>query len=183
MKRLTFILLAIITVLALASCDNTVPQNDNPDNVEIVVKNPACAEIAASVIESFNINTDDFDYYSFDEEEKKLDEMIISLFYGDVESLEAPDFSYVSDYYLLVPVTTAATEIGIFKVDDTENADEMKEYFSNRASARATTFAPYNEEESKKAQNVQIASEGNYIWYIMTDNNLEIEAKILEAVK
>lgn len=188
MKRITIILLTIITVLTLLSCSNTILQNDiesnnTPSTTEKAVNNPACADIAASLIESFDINADEFDYYNHSQADKQLDEMVISLFYGDAESLDEPDFSHVTDYYLLVPITTAATEIGIFKVDDTANIDVMKQYFSNRAYARATTFAPYDEEESKKAQSVQIASHENYVWYIMTDSNFEIEAKILDIIK
>lgn len=177
MKRFTFILLAILSLSLLISCNNTEPQQ------EAAPKNPACAEIAADIIESFSVNTDDFDSFSFADESARLDDATISLFYGNIEDDGDPDFSHVTDYYVLIPVTTVATEIGVFKVDDAANADSLKAYFSNRSTARANTFAPYNEAESVKARNALIGSEGCYVWYIITDTNREIEAKILEAVK
>lgn len=186
MKRITLILLSLLTTFIFVSCNNaTPPANDNQEqNVqEVRKKNPACAEIASSIIDSFSINVDEFDYYNFGEEEKKLDEMVISLFYGDMESGETPDFSHVTDYYVLIPVTTAATEIGVFKVNDAQNTKAMKQYFKNRASSRATTFAPYDEVESQKAKNVLISAYDEYVWYIITDINQDIEAKILEAVR
>lgn len=189
MKRFTLILLAILS-FSLFACNNTEPQEEIGDSKtpaysedETVTKNPACAEIASAVVENFSINTEDFDFFDFADENARLDESTISLFYGNIEEENDPDFSHITDYYLLIPVTTAATEIGIFKVDDVANADALKQYFANRSSARATTFAPYNEAESIKARNALISSDGCYVWYIMTDNNREIEAKILETIK
>lgn len=74
MKRFTFILLAILSLSLLISCNNTEPQQ------EAAPKNPACAEIAADIIESFSVNTDDFDSFSFADESARLDEATISLF-------------------------------------------------------------------------------------------------------
>lgn len=188
MKRFTLILLAVLSFTMFA-CNNTEPQDEIDPKTpaysedENVAKNPACAEIASTVVESFSVNTEDFDYFNFADENARLDDGTISLFYGNIEDENDPDFSHVTDYYLLIPVTTVATEIGIFKVDDAANAEALKQYFSNRTDARATTFAPYNETESIKARNALISSEGCYVWYLVTDSNREIEAKILEMIK
>ncbi|MBE6687643.1 MAG: DUF4358 domain-containing protein [Ruminococcaceae bacterium] len=186
MKKITFVLLAFLLFLTLVSCTQTTPPeviDNNTEQTENVVKNPTCEEIVLSVADALSLVASDFDYYNFTEEDKKLDDMVISYFYGDMESMEDPDFSNAVDYYIMVPVTTVATEVGVFKLDDPSAAEKMIGYFSNRAYARETTFAPYNEAESLKAKNALTGSYGNYVWYIMTDNNLEAEAKVLEAIK
>ena len=177
MKRILIALIAVISIFAVVSCNNDTPQIDSYEK-----KTPTCQEIMTSVIESFSINTDEFDYFNYAEEEKRLDEMSMTIFYGNMESGQAPDFSHVKDYYILTPVTTTATEIGVFKLDSAENTQYIKDCFESRADTRATIFAAYNEAEAKKAQNVVISSYDEYVWYVMTDNNEEINSKIVEQV-
>ena len=177
MKRTLLAFIAILSIFAVVSCNNDTPQIDSYEK-----KTPTCQEIMASVIESFSINTDEFDYFSYAEEEKRLDEMSTALFYGDMESGQAPDFSHVADYYILTPVTTTATEIGVFKLDSAQNTEYIKKCFETRANTRATIFAAYNEAEAKKAQNALISMYEEYVWYIITDNNEDINSKIVEKV-
>ena len=189
MKHLLFVLITIPVLLILIACTQTTMdenQEATGDNTisfeEVVSADVSCAEIAAEIISKFEINAEDFDVFDHSVEEARLDQGTISYFYGGQDITEEPDFSHVTDYYILVPVTTAATEIGIFKLDDTADAGAMMEYFKNRSAARASTFAPYNEAESAKARDALISSDGEYVWYIMTDKNLEIEGTIKEMI-
>lgn len=191
MKKLTLISALLLSLLLLVSCTSTestpveesTEYGDNTVSFDDLNKLPSCGEIASEIMTKFAISAEDFDAFDHSVEESRLDEGTISYFYSGQDFTEAPDFSHVTDYFLLVPVTTAATEIGIFKLDDEAAADTMKGYFANRAAARASTFAPYNEAESAKARDALISSEGSYVWYIMTDSNEDIEATILEMIK
>lgn len=189
MKKLTVISVLILSLALLISCahektvEGPAEYGDNSVSFDELKVSPPCNEIATKIISDFSINTDDFDTFNHSIEEKKLDEGTISYFYSGQDFTSEPDFSHVTDYYLLVPITTSATEIGIFKLDDASAAETIKSYFANRAAARASTFAPYDEAESAKATNALISGHGNYVWYIMADENTDIENTILEMIK
>lgn len=189
MKKLMFISVLLLSLALLISCTQTAPVENNTGYGDNTISfdefkiSPTCSVIASEIISRFSINTNDFDTFDYFVEDKRLDEGTISYFYSGQDFTEEPDFSHVTDYFLLIPVTTSATEIGILKLDDASSAETMKGYFANRAASRATTFAPYNEAESAKAHNALISSQGKYVWYIMTDNNTDIENTILEMIK
>lgn len=183
MKKLALFLLTVVTVIALVSCTpNTSSQDDQNDaNNMQIAKNPGCSQILDKVIEELSVNTEDFEIYNFADQEHSLDQSTISLFYGDLES--EPDFSNVTDYCLMVPVTTTATEIGVFKVENQSDANQFEKYFSNRTNSRATTFANYNQAEAQKANDAVISHYGQYVWYIVTDTNDQVQEIILQQVK
>jgi len=189
MKKSILISVLLLSLTMLFSCTQNAHIEEAPEYGDNTVsfdelKAPVtCGEIVSEIVTKFSVNTEDFDTFDYSVEESRLDEGTISYFYSGQDFTVSPDFSHVTDYCLLVPVTTAATEIGIFKLDDASAAEEMKGYFANRAAARASTFAPYNEAESEKARDALISSDGSYVWYIMTDTNSDIESTILEMIK
>ena len=191
MKKITLITTLLLSLFLLISCTEKAPVENNTENpvgdntisFDEIKSEPTCAEIAAEIIKKFSINTDDFDTFDYSVEESRLDQGTISYFYSGQDFTVEPDFANVTDYYVLIPITTVATEIGIFKLDDPAAAEAMKGYFSNRSAARASTFAPYDEAESAKARDALISSDGNYVWYIMTDANLDIEGTITDMIK
>ncbi|MBQ9940187.1 MAG: DUF4358 domain-containing protein [Clostridia bacterium] len=184
MKQLSLVFISILLIFFLFSCKsdgiNQIVTENN--NIQQEVNVPCCS-IMAEIVSKFDFSTDDFDAFDSTSPDTVLDTSTISYFYGGQDITDEPDFSHVTDYCLIVPITTAATEIGIFKLDDPSFAEQMSGYFNNRASARASTFAPYNQAESDKARNVLISGNGEYVWYIMTDTNNEIQSAILEMIK
>lgn len=64
-----------------------------------------------------------------------------------------------------------ADEVGIFKLDSNQSANELKEVVSERIEDREVDFKNYNPDEYTKLQNALIECDGNYLFYCVTGDN------------
>ncbi len=111
----------------------------------------------------------------------ELDADSASFYFGTME--EDPDMSIVKDYALSSAIGYSADEVGVFVVDKEGDAEKVKEYFLTRIGNIKTKFKDYDTKEYEKAMNATVKIEGNVVYYIISNDNKQIENKIKEFIK
>ncbi|MEA4833095.1 hypothetical protein SDC9_147234 [bioreactor metagenome] len=181
MKRINCLILAVISafsVFAFSSCSEKARESSATPS-----------EILTAAIASAKWDNVQYTKASMDAMESDDRESLISIFYGDLEN-NIPDMSLFSDYAMSVPGGEAsANEVGIFKIAATDASafDTTKQtteaFMKLRAKNVSDIFRGYDEASMKKADNALIGSFGNYVYYIMSDNNAEIESIIKSQIE
>lgn len=87
--------------------------------------------------------------------EASSDEVSSMYDFGNVE--------YKSLYSLRAQSPVAADEIVLVEVKSTDDIDKVKDVLKARAQSRSDNFGGYAPDESKKAQDAEVISKGNYV--------------------
>ena len=90
----------------------------------------------------------------------------------------------LEEFLLYIPKTNIeANEIGIFKVKDTKNIDNIKEKVENRIKMQADIFKDYLPEEYYLIEKHVLKTKDNYILFIISEETETIEEIFDESFK
>lgn len=117
--------------------------------------------------------------------EEKMD--LSNMDIGDSEKLEKlydinPE--ELEEFLLYIPKTNIeANEIGIFKVKDTKDVDNIKEKVENRVKGQADIFKDYLPEEYYLIEKHVLKTKDNYVLFIISEEAGTIEKVFDEGFK
>ncbi len=93
------------------------------------------------------------------------------------------DFSGVLDYALWTATASVSTEMGVFKAADDSAAETIEAFIAARIETLVANAKDYNAEEQHKAENALVARHGDFVVYIVTAINDELETALVDELK
>jgi len=91
------------------------------------------------------------------------------------------DSEMVDEFTLKTPaINLMANEIAVIKVKDANDIDTVKKGMEQRAEDVQKMFESYLPEPYKHAQNYKIATNGNYVLFIISESADELEKAFME---
>lgn len=110
-----------------------------------------------------------------------LDTDLIISYYGDAVS--SPDFSKVEKYCVYLDDTNprTITDVGIFKLKDSEYGETFMKYLQTRIDAKIADGKAYPDVDVATLQKSIVKQEGSYVYYIAAKEQEKINEHILEA--
>lgn len=167
MKRIGSIILMIIVLVSLASCDEKVTDTSNKSAVEVgsvttIVKDVLAANELTKGKTFTSESTVPGEY---------LDADLISGYYGF--NLETPDFSKIEEYCVYIEDfdTNLQIEIGIFKVINSNDNAMVSDFITARKNDILERAINYPSTDTEPFKNVIIETVGNYTYYIAVKEN------------
>lgn len=86
------------------------------------------------------------------------------------------DLSYVDSYSVYIEGSGGfADETAVFKAKDENGVEAVQKSISSRIEQRKKDFDGYNPDELQKIENCLLLKKGNYILFVVSDNNTEAE--------
>ncbi len=150
MKKRVFAIMLVVLSVALCFCSCS--QNES--------KNPATGDVAAAIHNSGE----------FAELIALTDDNIVRRYYGiDLEAIE--------EYEALVCSSGAmADEIAVFKMKEKDDVEDMLEVVRERKQELYDNFVDYRADQIDKVENAVIASNGNYVYFIVCEDRAAAKA-------
>lgn len=103
------------------------------------------------------------------------DQMLKDMYYLDP--------SILAEYAVQAPMVNIKTnELGIFRLKDQKDLDALKEGIEKRAKDIQKSFESYLPDQYENAKKFRIVTEGEYVFFIISESADELEAYFKDAV-
>ncbi len=159
MKKIITVLLAMTTLLCLFACSKKeFDQSASPKNAVNAVLTALGMTDRGLLFYSESDN--DIDY---------LDDDLLSGKYGIL--LDAPTLDMMEAYAAFYAYDSYGTELGVFRMTTSENAEKMKGYIENRQKELLENAVNYPDIDTKIVSSLVVKTDGKWVYYIMSDNN------------
>ena len=153
-KILTIAAAAAMAVMLLAGCSGKSGAT------------PACAPVVENIISTVGI-----------------EEMAVK----DADSISSyldVDMATVEEFSLYVCGNGGfADEVGMFRMKSAEDAKTLKKLIDERIQKRMEVFESYNPDEYDKLGSATVIVKGNYVFYVVSDDNAAAEKIFLDSLK
>ncbi len=179
MKRFLAMILTLVFLVALVSCEKSGDKKENGDSEKAEFDTFATAN---EIVED-NALSDGFLYLSnAEKDEDKLDDDLIRSLYGDIAS--APDFTQVEEYAVFLGDSSInPCEFGIFKMTKDADIETFKLYLQARIDGKIEHARHYPEIDDEAWTTSKIDSKNGYIWYFaVKGENESLDKEIKEKV-
>ena len=188
MKKSFLVLLALLFVFSLCSCDDgpapsetasgessfAVDRSEPEKSVELDIKAEADAIIAKYSLSGGRRYTS-----SSQELGEYLDEDLIRSYYGDV--VKMPDFDSVESYEVYIDETKPIKpcEFGIFKMKDGADTEKFISFLKARIDKKIENSKAYPSMDTEPLKTAVFTAEGGYIWYaVVKGGNADIDSTL-----
>lgn len=168
MKKAICLLICVICLFSL-SC-----QGKTNENASTLKMSESITEIIGS--ESNEVYCDEYA-----ENEKHLDNDILSGRYGLL--MEAPSLDMIEKYAVSYSQSPYGTEYGIFLMKNSESAEKMELFISNKIADMQRNAVNYPGVDTSLIDNCKIKIEGRWLYYIMAENQAEAEKIITDEIR
>lgn len=155
MKKLSIVLVAIVSMLLLTACGGK-------KGAAEVTASPA--ELAKELAETA-VTSDALSEISTD--------IMASTYFVDLEKIE--------DSSAYLSTGASACEAAVIKCSDASYAAEVKTLLENRVSNQTELFSSYNAAETKKLESAIIKTSGNYVVLCVADDTAKAEEILKKA--
>lgn len=166
MKKIIAVTLILLSLL-LVSCNK---EEEKPQDSSITVSEVSPVSFTEE-LSTLDVLSETILYTP--DSENPLDEDYFDYYFGDKELL-----SKVSDYAFYTSATTAVSEVGIFKVKDSEAKEKLLSAFETRKNNLISTYENYSPEDVEVASQMITGSFDDIVWFAATRDNGSIKAVI-----
>ena len=153
MKKFIYIILIVLSLSYLTACGEK-------------TSNPSAKELSDSIITIFDTNS-----------MSEITSDRISSYY-DI------DLTKVIDYSIYIEGSGgSADEVAVFKAKSSNDISSIKASINDRIARRQKDFENYNSEELVKIEDNLVLQKGDYILFVISDNNDKAESIFKEHLK
>lgn len=170
MKKIVFLLLAFVAILAMSACGKGQNSNISLDEVVIEIKDVLAEDLKANGVDEPVVDGKLSGYLEVNlTNPQSEDEYFIEQVKLDKDLLEA-------GYAIVAMMNVNSDEMIVLQAKDSSNVQALKEALESERDAQVQTWEQYLPDQYEKVKNNIIKTKGNYLIYITYNQPEKIEA-------